>query len=168
MKRPSHWGAWFTMVATAAMCGVRPTPLDGLELPAVTAIAEAPLRNDSSVAIDWRVLRTLNFQTGAMSDTLRALHGRRVRIPGFIVPLEDFTERAKEFLLVPYFGACIHLPPPPPNQMVLATMSRGEATTSTWNPVWIEGIFRVAAVRSPYGKASFRMQVERILPYEEK
>ena len=44
--------------------------------------------------------------------------GQSVRLPGYVVPLEDLAAGIKEFLLVPYFGACVHSPPPPANQIV--------------------------------------------------
>jgi hypothetical protein len=115
------------------------------------------------ITIDWRVLRTLDFKTGQVSDTLRSLERRLVRLAGFVVPLEDFQERAKEFLLVPYFGACVHLPP---NQLVYVTL---QSTTriSTMEPVWIEGTLQVIKYKSVYGVAGFQMRVDRIVPYEK-
>ena len=47
-----------------------------------------------------------------------AMNGARIRIPGFVVPLENQRNQITEFLLVPYFGACIHVPPPPANQLI--------------------------------------------------
>jgi len=135
--------------------------------------AEMPGTLDASVGdadqetpqINWSVLRGLQYRAGTMSDTLRKLNGKRVRVPGFIVPLEDFQETAKEFLLVPYFGACVHEPPPPPNQMVYVAMNSGTARFTMWEPVWIEGTLVVQKYQSIYGAAGFRMKAERILPY---
>lgn len=150
------------MIALAITCGVRPTAIPD----AIDPSAYALPANTDVITIDWRVLRSLNFQTGVVSDTLKALNGRRVRLPGFIVPLEDFQEEAKEFLLVPYFGACVHMPPPPPNQMVYTAM-RGTTKLSWWDPVWIEGTLRITRVKSPYGVASFRIEADRLTRYEE-
>ena len=140
------------------------------------ALADTALRSASTegsselaqpdlVTINWSVLRTLDYRSGAVSDTLKKLNGRRVRVPGFIVPLEDFQESAKEFLLVPYFGACVHEPPPPPNQMVYVKMSSGSHKISMWDPVWIEGVLEVSKYQSIYGAAGFRMTAQRIVPY---
>ncbi len=59
------------------------------------------------------------------AGVVRELDGQRVKIPGFVVPLEsDEGGKMTEFFLVPYFGACIHVPPPPPNQIVYVTLEK--------------------------------------------
>jgi hypothetical protein len=179
MPRPRLLPSLAILVA-AAMCGVRPSPVpDTVEasryaLPmsvSDTASVATPSTVSGSVddvvTIDWRLLRTLDVRTGVPGDSLRRLVGRRVRLPGFIVPLEDFQDRAKEFLLVPYFGACVHMPPPPPNQLVYVKM-RGTVRLSWWAPVWVEGVLRVIAFESPYGSAGFQMDADRILPFRER
>src|SRR4051794_4265549 len=67
------------------------------------------------VEIDWRVLRDLDLGTGTRSPELAALDGKFVKIPGFVVPLDDDDQGLAEFLLVPSPQACIHVPPPPAN-----------------------------------------------------
>ena len=65
------------------------------------------------------------------------LDGVRVKLPGFVVPLElDGEGDVKEFLLVPYFGACIHYPPPPANQMVYVSAEDPFDIEMTWAPIW--------------------------------
>lgn len=67
--------------------------------------------------------------------------GRNVRIPGFLVPIEYSAPLiATEFLLVPVAGACIHLPPPPPNQVVRVSYPKGFEIQTIQYPVWVEGI----------------------------
>lgn len=67
------------------------------------------------------------------------LEGEIVRLPGYALPLE-FTEGGiKEFLLVPYVGACIHTPPPPPNQMVYVQLDEEFVLDNLYEPVWITG-----------------------------
>ena len=72
-----------------------------------------------------------------------ALHGAYVRLPGFILPLELGAEGVTEFVLVPYVGACIHSPPPPPNQMVFVELRKEYEVQSLYDPVWITGQIRV-------------------------
>ena len=68
-----------------------------------------------------------------------ALDGTQVRIPGYVLPLEYEGTSVKEFLLVPYVGACIHVPPPPPNQMVFVTARASFEAEGLFAPVWVEG-----------------------------
>jgi hypothetical protein len=68
------------------------------------------------------------------------MDGRNVRIPGFIVPIEFIGEKkVASFFLVPYFGACLHLPPPPPNQIIYVVSEEGITLESLYEPVWISG-----------------------------
>ena len=69
-----------------------------------------------------------------------ALNGQRIRLPGYVLPLEFEGENVREFLLVPVVGACIHVPPPPPNQMVFVKSDKAFSTSGLYTPVWVEGI----------------------------
>jgi hypothetical protein len=114
------------------------------------------------------MLAGLDLSTGAVSEALRRLDGKVVRIPGFIVPLEDDAQFITEFLLVPYFGACVHYPPPPPNQMVHVKMVDGSRVEMAWwQPVWIEGTLRIENVDSPFGVAAFQLAGVKTSPYTE-
>ena len=72
----------------------------------------------SAPELDWRALGEMDYISGAASEDLKKLDGKTVKIPGFMVPLEDNQKLVSQFLLVPSPQACIHVPPPPPNQMV--------------------------------------------------
>ena len=123
--------------------------------------------SDDPVELSWRSLAALDYQTGEMSEQLRELQGKPVKIPGFTVPLEDFASSATEFLLVPYVGACVHTPPPPPNQLVYVEMDQGKrAKMDGWNPVWLEGILHIEDVTSVYGASSYRVVGTSVTPYE--
>lgn len=163
-----RWLSSVSMLGVAALCGATPVAsAQAIGGPsAVERHGEVGPATADVITIDWRVLRTLDFKTGQVSDTLRSLERRLVRLAGFVVPLEDFQERAKEFLLVPYFGACVHLPPPPPNQLVYVTL-QSSTRISTIEPVWIEGTLEVITYKSIYGVAGFRMKADRIVPYEK-
>ncbi len=67
------------------------------------------------------------------------LDGKIVKIPGYIVPLDYSGTGVTEFMLVPYVGACIHVPPPPPNQLVYVTTDKPWDTMTLWEPVWVTG-----------------------------
>ncbi len=134
-----------------------------LDVPLMSAPAGAPA--GAPPPINWQVLGTLDYRNGRLSDTLRVLNGKRIRVPGFIVPLDDFQDVVKEFLLVPYFGACVHTPPPPPNQIVYVRMRGGRQKVSLFEPVWVEGVLMVKQVQSIYGAVGFQLVAERISPY---
>ena len=68
-----------------------------------------------------------------------SLNGLYVRMIGYLLPLDFEGKKGVEFLLVPWVGACIHTPPPPPNQIVYIKFDKGFETASRFAPVWIEG-----------------------------
>lgn len=124
---------------------------------------------EPATKMDWRMLRELNYRTGKISPALKALDGKMVRIPGYMVPLEDDSETVSDFLLVPYVGACIHTPPPPPNQIVEVKMnSQKKVKMSFWDPVWVEGKLQIATVKSPYGDVGFQLTGMQIEPYKDE
>lgn len=101
------------------------------------------------------------------------LDGLAVKLPGFPVPLEQTGDQVTEFLLVPYFGACIHAPPPPANQTVFvdASTAGGYRQTSAgsidiYEPVWVMGTLRARTVTSPLAVAGYTIEAARVMPYE--
>ena len=86
-----------------------------------------------------------------------------------MVPLEDDSEIVSEFLLVPYVGACVHTPPPPPNQIVQVKMNNTKKVKmSFWDPVWVEGKLLISTVKSPYGEVGFQLTGMQIEPYKDE
>ena len=141
----------------------KPVPASAGLVPAAYAAEEPPAK------MDWRMLRELNYRTGKVSPSLKALDGKTVRIPGYMVPLEDDSEIVSEFLLVPYVGACIHTPPPPPHQIVQVKMnSQKKVKMSFWDPVWVQGKLQIATVKSPYGDVGFQLTGMQIEPYKDE
>src|SRR5688572_2442161 len=55
----------------------------------------------------WEDLQQLDLRTGNMPASLKKLDGTVVRVPGYVIPLEDSEQSVSEFLLVPYPLACI-------------------------------------------------------------
>jgi uncharacterized protein len=96
-----------------------------------------------------------------------ALVGQQVRIPGFVVPLEEGPEGLKEFLLVPYFGACIHSPPPPSNQIIHVLPKAAAKGYRSMDTVWITGTLASMQTDSFMGAASWRMEATSVAPYAE-
>ncbi len=95
------------------------------------------------------------------------LVGQAVRLPGFVVPLEDGKDGMKEFLLVPYFGACIHSPPPPANQIVHVLPRKPAKGFRSMDPVWISGVLATVKTDSYMGAAGYRIEAVKVEPYSE-
>ena len=70
------------------------------------------------------------------------LNGKRVKIGGYVVPLDFEATTIKEFLLVPFVGACIHVPPPPANQIVYVKTAEGFQIAGQFDPVWVTGTLK--------------------------
>lgn len=138
-------------------------------LAAIAAIALFQNRSRFSAGdskeVDWKILGELDYITGKAPADLQALDGKAVRIPGFMVPLEDDMKKVTEFLLVPSPQACIHVPPPPPNQMVLVEMDGVEDAKVEFGPIWIYGTLSLHSKRHQYGESSFVMKGHHIEPY---
>jgi len=106
-------------------------------------------------------------QQSPAEPVVEALDGIEARLPGYIVPLDISEEgRVTEFLLVPYFGACIHVPPPPSNQIVHAYSVLGVKMDELYQPFWIEGTLRVEHASSELAEAGYRMDARKISIYE--
>lgn len=101
-------------------------------------------------------------------NSVKELDGAFVKIPGFIVPL-DLKEynKVSEFLLVPYFGACIHNPPPPPNQIIHVIASEPVTVNEIWMPFWLEGVLTVGAFYNDPGNAAYQLSLTKAYEYEE-
>jgi len=98
-----------------------------------------------------------------------AFDGQAIRLPGFIVPLEFGDEqRVTKFFLVPYFGACIHMPPPPPNQIVYAEHDAGFPLQSVYEPFWLSGRLSTTMTENDVATAAYAIAVDRIEPYTEE
>lgn len=94
------------------------------------------------------------------------LDNQRVRLPGFIVPLDADPDQIREFLLVPYFGACIHTPPPPSNQVVHVTLAKPLKGMRAMDAVWVNGTMRIGRVETGQGTAGYKLAAEAIQPYK--
>lgn len=98
------------------------------------------------------------------------LVGQRVRLPGFVLPLDyqSFGSMAEvsEFLLVPYVGACIHVPPPPPNQIVYIGLDEPMMFEGLWEPIWVIGTLTAEANNNDLGNTAYSLVLESTEPYE--
>jgi hypothetical protein len=94
------------------------------------------------------------------------LNGKKVKIPGFIVPIEyDEAQNISAFFLVPYFGACIHVPPPPPNQIIFVTNAKGLKADMIYNPFWIEGTLTTETMSHDLANSAYSIKADTISEY---
>lgn len=95
-----------------------------------------------------------------------AVKGLKIRMPGFIVPLELGKMDVSEFLLVPYFGACIHTPPPPANQVIHVTASSPFKAKTGMDAVWVEGVLEIGNHNSVLGDAAYLIRGAAVSAYK--
>ena len=95
-----------------------------------------------------------------------SIQGQKRRIAGFAVPLEQQGDKVTEFLIVPYFGACIHVPPPPANQIIHAKSAKPLTGVKMMVPIWTYGTFSVQRGETQWGVSGYRMTVDKVMPYE--
>lgn len=93
------------------------------------------------------------------------MDGVAVRLPGYVVPLEEVKGELTEFLLVPYFGACIHSPPPPANQIVHVVSAQPLKGLRTMDAVWVSGTLKVQRGDSAMGASGYLIQGPAVEPY---
>lgn len=102
------------------------------------------------------------------APVVTALNDRTVRLPGFVVPLEGDGRVVNEFLLVPYYGACVHVPPPPANQIVyVKAQGRDVRVRRLFDTVWVTGVMTVERTTSELGDAGYTLSALEVTPYEE-
>lgn len=111
------------------------------------------------------------------TSIVKELDGQLVRMPGYLLPLEVSSAKVTEFLLVPYVGACIHAPPPPPNQIIYvkAAQDNGYESKKIFEPVWVTGVISVKSMSKELylvdGSSGidigYSMQANKIKPYKE-
>lgn len=94
-----------------------------------------------------------------------AMNGKPIRIPGFIVPLEEANHQITELLLVPYFGGCIHVPPPPSNQIIHVFPPKPLKNLQMMDAVWVSGTLESFPSDTNMGSAGYRMKADLVEPY---
>jgi hypothetical protein len=96
------------------------------------------------------------------------LNGSMVKIPGFVIPLEGDDKMITEFLLVPYFGACIHVPPPPPNQIIYVKFEKGAPIQQLWDVIYIVGTLKTETINSELAETGYLIEGVRLEEYDDE
>ena len=101
------------------------------------------------------------------TNIIQQLNAQTIRIPGFVVPVEFDEESITEFFLVPYFGACIHSPPPPPNQIIYVHAPQGLKLDTLYDPFWISGTLSTKLIENYMATAAYSLKMASYEPYTE-
>ena len=100
------------------------------------------------------------------APVVTALDGAYIRLPGFAIPLESDGQTTTQFLLVPYVGACIHVPPPPLNQTVLVEVPTGAHIQQVFDPVWVTGQLAARRTDTQLANAGYTLTATDVKPYK--
>ena len=99
---------------------------------------------------------------GAAAETVLAVSWDDLVPEGFVVPLEGTETLTTEFLLVPYFGACIHVPPPPSNQIVYVKFEKGIPIDNIYDAIWVTGTLSTDGWQGDIASVGYRLSGESI------
>eukprot|EP01030_Chromulinospumella_sphaerica_P007121 gene7121-6964_t len=102
------------------------------------------------------------------TKTVASMNDKDIRIGGYPVPLEsDAKGRSTLFFLVPYPGACIHVPPPPPNQLVLVRYPKGLKLEDIYTPLWVTGTLKIEKVSNDLADAAYALDAAKVRVVQE-
>ena len=129
-------------------------------LPPVSHVPIADFDEDGNLVFD-------RPEVFSSTNTVSKMANKHIKIAGFVVPVE-FTDDMliTEFFLVPYFGACIHVPPPPPNQIIYVKYKKGLKTEIIYDPFWVSGKLTIENVKHDIAHSSYSMLANKIEVYE--
>lgn len=128
----------------------------GVPYPMIVGDGELDLENDT-----WKP----EFDANAIRLNPE-LDGLTVKLPGYIIPMEASTKGVTGFMLVPYVGACIHVPPPPPNQLIYVTTADPWPSDDLWDAIWVTGRMHVGLQTTELAEIGYTMQAELMEHYE--
>ncbi len=94
-----------------------------------------------------------------------ALADAYIKMPGFIIPIDISADGVTSFILVPYVGACIHVPPPPPNQLVFVTTKVPWPSERLWEAVWVTGTMQNKVQYTEVADTGYELEADRIEIY---
>jgi len=124
---------------------------------------------ETNAAINSDSKENAYHQALASTRIIPAINNVAIRLPAYIVPLEfDDSQRVTQFFLVPFFGACIHLPPPPPNQTIFVNYPKGFMLESLYDPYWVSGVIKTSLVENDMAIAAYSMEVHALALYTDE
>jgi uncharacterized protein len=150
---------WAQLIPPAATTPPKPQNLfAGATPPTAEDDAPPPMAEGK-----WMSLKRRQPGGSAPPMVVADLDSKRVRIGGYVVPLDFEAARIKEFLLVPFVGACIHVPPPPANQIIYVKIERGFDSIGTFDPVTVTGTIKTETAFTGLADAGYSIDAETVL-----
>ena len=107
----------------------------------------------------------LSSQQPESSGVRTEWNGQVIRLPGFIVPIEYSGTGVTAFILVPFVGACVHVPPPPANQLVFVTTSEPYESGGLYEPVNVVGMFGVSSISTHLADIGYALSADLVEPF---
>lgn len=90
------------------------------------------------------------------SEVVADMDGRTVDLDGYLVPLgTNDAGLVDEALFVSFYGACIHVPPPPPNQIIHVTLDAPIALGNLWDPYRLHGTLQIKQFDADIASAAY-------------
>jgi hypothetical protein len=93
------------------------------------------------------------------------LDGAYIKMPGYIIPIDQSTDGVTSFVLVPYVGACLHTPPPPANQLVFVTTNKPWPSDNLWDAVWVTGQMQHELQSTEVAETGYLLKAEEMEIY---
>jgi hypothetical protein len=109
--------------------------------------------------------RALAGEQPASSGVRTDWNGEIIRLSGFIVPIDFTSTGVTAFILVPYVGACVHVPPPPANQLVFVTTQDAYESAGLFEPISVIGMFGVSSMSTHIADIGYALSADEIVPY---
>ncbi len=99
--------------------------------------------------------------------TVPGVNNTKIRLAGYVVPVEQTDDgQMTEFFFVPYFGACIHVPPPPPNNIVYVKMAKPIPAADMFSAYWLEGTIKTERLSNDIAATAYVMSGDTLKLYE--
>ena len=153
-----------------AVVGLWAAPAMAEEKPQITGWKDLIINGvygdlEKGVKEDWSQLHGIRY-VPEYFPVNKALNGKLIKMPGYMVPMEYDADEIREFMLAPFLGACVHVPPPPPNQLVYVTIKKTMHFEDLYKPVWVIGRMSTDAKDSELAYAGYTLTATSVEPYE--
>ncbi len=171
LYRKFKGGSWavllvLALVATIGRAEEAPLELDWEDL-IPEAVREQVFAAMADPTVDHNSPNATQQSSAILTATRTDLNDKTVKLPGFVVPLYGDGKTVTEFLLVPYFGACIHVPPPPANQIVHVRYPAGMNADWVYDPIWVIGSIKATSIVTELAETGYGMKASDVVLYRE-